>query len=102
MVAEERLSQGDSNVRAATAGNLQGCEGVFGVYAEGEDVTHCIKGGVSEVRQRGLFLCNPDGESGVQRFRYWIVKPCLVKFDVSDREHGHRNRVGHLHEGRKV
>ena len=37
-------------------GPLPGCGGSGGVSAEGGNVMHCIKGGVAEMRQQGLFL----------------------------------------------
>ena len=61
--------------------------------AEGENVAHCVEGGVSEVHQQGLFICNPDGELGRQKVRYWIREIFIVKIDVSEREHRCRHRV---------
>ena len=46
--------------------------------AEGDKITHCIKGGVAKVRQQGLFLCDTGGELVGQKFIYWIGEYCLV------------------------
>ena len=39
------------NVGGATAGPFQGCEGSGGFSAGGDNVTHRVEGGISEVCQ---------------------------------------------------
>ena len=56
--------------------------------AEEDNVTHCVKGGVSEVRQQGLFLCDPNVELDKKKVRYRLGEHCIVEVDVVNREHG--------------
>ena len=44
---------------------------------EGDNVTHCIEGGVTKVRQKGLFLRYPNGESGGQKLRHRLENSCI-------------------------
>ena len=83
----------ESNFLAATAGPLCGCGGSSRVNAKGDNVTHRVEYGVSEVHQQGAFLCDPDGESVRQTVRYRIGEPCLVEVDVTYCEHRWRHQV---------
>ena len=40
--------------------------------AEGDNTMHRIKGGVTKVCQQGLFLHDPDGDSGGQNLKYQL------------------------------
>ena len=102
MVAGEGPSQGESNVRSGTTGPLQGCGVSNGVSTEGDNVIHCVEGDVAEVHQQGLFLRNPDRESGGKKVRYWLGEPCLVDFDAADPEHERRNRAGCSSDGQEA
>ena len=62
---------------------------------EGDNDTHSVKGGVSEVRQKGFFLCNPNVDSGRKKVRYCIGEPFIVELDVFDHEHRRRHWVRH-------
>ena len=99
MVDGEGPEQGDINVQAVTTGPFWGCEGSDGLSAEGDDITHCVEGGVAKVRQQGLFIRYPNGELGGKNVIDWLGEPCIVESDITNGEHGRRDRVGRLREG---
>ena len=49
------------------------------MITEGGNITNRVKGGVSEVHQRFLFLGDADGESGGEKLRYWLENNVLLK-----------------------
>ena len=67
--------------------------------AEEDNVTHCVKGGISEVHQQVLFLFDPDVDSGGKKVRDRIGEHRLAEVNVANTEHGWKHRVGHLCEG---
>ena len=72
------------------------------VSAEGDKITHCIKGGVDKVRHQGLFLCDPDGNSGGKKVRYWLGEHFIAWFDVAYREHEWWHLIGNLCKGQEL
>ena len=69
MVDGEGPAQGDINVWEETVGPIWGYGGSSGVIMEGDNVAHCVEGGVAKVRHQGLFLHDPYGELGGKNVR---------------------------------
>ena len=60
-------------------------EGSGGLITERDSITNRVKGGVSQVHQRFLFLGDADGESGGFVFRDRLRGKRLSEVDVDDR-----------------
>ena len=90
-MAAEGPAQVERNVLADTAGPLWGCGGIGGERTEGDNILHFLECGFVKVRQQGLFLHDPDGESDGQKVRYWSVKHRLYGVNVADHEHRWRH-----------
>ena len=72
------------------------------MITERDSITNRVKGGVSQVHQRFLFLGDADGESGGFVFRDRLRGKRLSEVDVDDRGNGQQNQVGRSHEGREA
>ena len=67
--------------------------------AEEDNVTHFVKGGISEVHQQVLFLFDPDVYSGGKKVRDRIGEHPLAEVNVANTKHGWKHQVERLCEG---
>ena len=61
---------------------------------EWDNITHCVKCGVSEVRQRVFFLGDLNGYSDRQKVNNWLREQLLAEVDANDHEQRQKRQVG--------
>ena len=53
------------------------------VITEGDNITYCVKGGVSKIHQQFLFLCDANEESDGQ-LRNWLREHRIPEVNVAN------------------